>query len=200
MTLSSPFFLFYPIDLQAKNAQMEKIATDSSKEMKADVSKLKNMYSQDMLLVNQAHATLTKAITNLVTISSDHNRRMVSVCNENKALNESLQILKKAQKETGAQILKDIEKSKGKMSKLKEQLAASEVMRTALSKDNDVIREEYSLETSKTEALNAECLKLKQKFLKIESDSQDAIAAARKNEINCRLECDEVSYIVGINQ
>ena len=163
-----------------------------SSDLKEEVAKIRDIYTQDIEFVNESHELLKKAMIKLITITSDQQQSMNAITDENNSLTESMLNLKKSQRDIDNQYLKDIEKSRSKTIKHKELLAISEASRTSLAKENRQLREEINAESMKTEILNAEYVKLKHKCARIESDCTEAVAVAKKRELHNRLEHNEV--------
>ena len=182
--------------MKSRSAQQEEsignLIKVYSSDLKEEVAKIRDVYTQDIEFVNQSHELLKEAMIKLITITSDQQQSMNAITDENNSLTESMLNLKKSQRDIDNQYLKDIEKSRSKTIKHKELLAISEASRTTLAKENRQLREEINAESMKTEILNAEHVKLKHKCARIESDCTEAVAVAKKRELHNRLEHNEV--------
>ena len=182
--------------MKSRNTQQEEsignLIRVYSSDLKKEVAKIRDIYTQDIEFVNQSHELLKKAMIKLITITSDRQQSMNAMSDENNSLTESMLNLKKSQRDIDLQYLKDIEKSRSKTIKHKELLAISEASRTSLAKENRQLREELVTEATKIESLNAECVRLKHKCARIDSDYTEAVALAKKRDLHNRLEHNEV--------
>ena len=183
-------------DMLSKKADQEesiqKLIGLYSAELKEEAAKIKEIYLQDIEFMNQSHELLKKAMTKLMTIAAERQQSMIALCNENNSITETLLTIQKSQKDIDVQYQKDIEKLRIKTNKQKEFLSISEVSRTSLARDNRQLREELTTEVAKTEVLTAECVRLKCRNAKVESDQTDVTAMVKKRELHNKLQHDEV--------
>ena len=179
--------------MKKKEENISNLISSSSSELRNEITKIKTDCTKELQFMNQSHELLNTAVTKMVVLTYERQRRIDSMTNDNKILNESLSSMKKMHKEYVKQNQNDLENSKNKITKLKAFLASSDVAKINLTKENLTLKDDALAELSKKENLIAELSRLKLKISKIEVECQESVALARTNELTCRLECEEVS-------
>jgi hypothetical protein len=166
------------------------------KQLREEVEQIKTACFDETEFVKRSHESLKKAIAGFLAIISHKQETIVSLCDENERVTESLTKLKTRNFQENIRHQRALDKSESKALNLKENLLRAESVKSTSAKENGLLREEVSILTSKHEMSNAECGRLKAKLSRTDSDFQIAVSNAKRNEADMKLLYDEVSDAV----
>jgi hypothetical protein len=164
--------------LRQKSVDRETEISICVKQLREEVEQIKTACFDETEFVKRSHETI------------------VSLCDENERVTESLTKLKTRNFQENIRHQRALDKSESKALNLKENLLRAESAKSTSAKENGLLREEVSILTSKHEMSNAECGRLKAKLSRTDSDFQIAVSNAKRNEADMKLLYDEVSDAV----
>jgi hypothetical protein len=179
--------------LRQKRAERETEISICVKQLREEVEQIKSACSDETEFVRRSHESLKKAMAGFLAIISHKQETIVSLCDENERVTESLTKLKTRNFQENIRHQRALDKSESKALNLKENLLRAESAKSTAVKENGLLREEVSILTSKHEMSNAECGRLKSKLSRTDSDCQIAVSNAKRNEAEMKLLYDEVS-------
>jgi hypothetical protein len=182
--------------LRQKSVDRETEISICVKQLREEVEQIKTACFDETEFVKRSHESLKKAIAGFLAIISHKQETIVSLCDENERVTESLTKLKTRNFQENIRHQRALDKSESKALNLKENLLRAESVKSTSAKENGLLREEVSILTSKHEMSNAECGRLKAKLSRTDSDFQIAVSNAKRNEADMKLLYDEVSDAV----
>jgi hypothetical protein len=182
--------------LRQKSVERETEISICVKQLREEVEQIKTACFDETEFVKRSHESLKKAMVGFLTIISHKQETIVSLCDENERVTESLTKLKTRNFQENIRHQRALDKSESKALNLKENLLRAESAKSTSVKENGLLREEVSILTSKHEMSNAECARLKAKLSRTDSDCQIAVSNAKRNEAEMKLLYDEVSDAV----
>lgn len=192
---------FYPqhSDLRRRNAEVEGTMSNCIKLLREEMSQLRIVHSQECAHTNMSFEVMKKATAKFLDMACDEQNRISALCDANDVVSQSLSDLTASNLQEKVRRQKALTNSESKILKLRDSLIVIETDNSKLMKENDDSKDSMIQLSSKNDVLVAECVRLKAKNAKTETDCEASVVDAVKNQNVLKIACDEVEKIVCVH-